>query len=230
MALVEHFRISPSGDIIEAAHRLYKLALNRGFTRGRRVNQVCRRYTGCTSHAGTHAPPHPILSPPHPPCPSSSSNATRHQPLACLQSGVLFPCPFCFFQVRNVLFFSGPVRFFSHTPHLPPTHRAAPAAAAAQVAATCLYIVCRQENKPYMLIDLSDHLSINVYTLGGVYLELVKLFRLDDHPAFTRPIDPSLFLHRFVDRLKFGDKAPVCVWGGGSQAQVSVPVSVCVCF
>ncbi len=41
-----------------------------------------------------------------------------------------------------------------------------------QVAATCLYIVCRQEKKPYMLIDFSDHLSVNVYTLGAVYLQV----------------------------------------------------------
>lgn len=35
-----------------------------------------------------------------------------------------------------------------------------------QVAATCLYIACRQEKKPYMLIDFSDHLSVNVFVLG----------------------------------------------------------------
>lgn len=39
--LVEHFRVTPSGEMLEASHRLYKLALQRGFTRGRRVNQVC---------------------------------------------------------------------------------------------------------------------------------------------------------------------------------------------
>ena len=41
-----------------------------------------------------------------------------------------------------------------------------------QVAAACLYIYCRQETKPYMLIDFSDHLSINVYRLGAVYLQV----------------------------------------------------------
>lgn len=39
-ALVDHFRITPSGETVEAAHRLYRIALQRGFTRGRRVNQV----------------------------------------------------------------------------------------------------------------------------------------------------------------------------------------------
>ena len=39
--------------------------------------------------------------------------------------------------------------------------------------------------------------------------QLIKLFRLEDYPAFTKPVDPSLYLHRFVDRLKFGNKAQV---------------------
>lgn len=78
-----------------------------------------------------------------------------------------------------------------------------------QVAAACLYIYCRQERKPYMLIDFSDHLSINIYSLGAVYLQLLRLFSLDDSSTFTKPVDPSLYLHRFVDRLKFGDKSGV---------------------
>ena len=94
-AIAEHFHMQR--DVTDAAHRLYKLALTHGFTRGRRVNQV---------------------------------------------------------------------------------------------AATCLYIVCRQENKPLMLIDFSDHLSVNVFSLGSVYLQLLRLFRLDTYPVFTKPIDP----------------------------------------
>lgn len=52
----------------------------------------------------------------------------------------------------------------------------------AQVAATCLYIYCRQEKKPYMLIDFSDHLSINVFQLGGVYLHVGASFSCHFHP------------------------------------------------
>ncbi|KAG2437566.1 hypothetical protein HYH02_011208 [Chlamydomonas schloesseri] len=109
VSLVEALRISPSGEAVEAAHRLYRLALQRNFTRGRRVNQV---------------------------------------------------------------------------------------------AAVCLYIFCRLERRPYMLIDFSDHLSVNVYALGAVFLQLLKLLRLDEHATLTKPIDPSLFLNRFVDRLR----------------------------
>lgn len=34
----------------------------------------------------------------------------------------------------------------------------------------------------------------------------MKLLRLEDHPAFTKPIDPSLYIHRFAEKLDFGRK------------------------
>ncbi|XP_002970826.2 transcription factor IIIB 60 kDa subunit [Selaginella moellendorffii] len=70
-----------------------------------------------------------------------------------------------------------------------------------QVAAACLYIVCRQENKPYLLIDFSDSLQVNVYVLGAVFMQLCRLLRLEEHPIMAKPVDPSLFIHRFTDRL-----------------------------
>eukprot|EP00899_Mesostigma_viride_P022878 jgi/Mesvir1/3775/Mv08222-RA.1 len=76
----------------------------------------------------------------------------------------------------------------------------------AQVAGACLYLVCRQESKPYMLIDFSDILQTNVYVLGSVFLQLCRLLRLEKHPIIQKPIDPSLFIHRFADRLDFGRK------------------------
>jgi transcription factor IIIB subunit 2 len=75
-----------------------------------------------------------------------------------------------------------------------------------QVAGACLYIVCRQENKPFMLIDFSDMLQTNVYVLGAVFLQLCRLLRLEQHPLFQKPVDPSLFIHRFADRLDFKKK------------------------
>ena len=53
-----------------------------------------------------------------------------------------------------------------------------------KVAGACLYIVCRQENKPFMLIDFSDMLQTNVYVLGAVFLQLCRLLRLEQHPIF----------------------------------------------
>mmetsp|Transcript_6518 Transcript_6518/g.24218 ORF Transcript_6518/g.24218 Transcript_6518/m.24218 type:complete len:509 (+) Transcript_6518:688-2214(+) len=55
-----------------------------------------------------------------------------------------------------------------------------------------------------MLIDFSDILQSNVYTLGSVFLQLCRLLRLEHHPLVQRPVDPSLFIHRFADRLEFG--------------------------
>jgi len=84
--LVDQLSVRPREETIESAHRLYKLALTRGFTRGRRTNQV---------------------------------------------------------------------------------------------AAACLYLVCRQDKKPFLLIDFSDALQVNVFTLGAVFLQLAKLLRLE---------------------------------------------------
>ena len=66
-----------------------------------------------------------------------------------------------------------------------------------QVAAACLYIFCRQEGKPFMLIDFSDALQITVYQLGAVWLQLCRLLCLEDHPMFTKCC-PCCHCHSFV--------------------------------
>ncbi|CAL9763261.1 unnamed protein product [Musa acuminata subsp. burmannicoides] len=70
-----------------------------------------------------------------------------------------------------------------------------------QVAAACLYIACRQTKKAYLLIDFSDYLQINVYVLGAVFLQLCKTLSLLEHPIVQKLVDPSLFIHRFTERL-----------------------------
>ena len=109
--LADRLGIRPREDVVDAAHRLYKLAVQRNFTRGRRISQV---------------------------------------------------------------------------------------------AGACMYIICRQESRPYMLIDFADILQTNVYVLGGVFLQLCRLLRLEQHPLMQKPIDPSLFIHRFADKLNLG--------------------------
>ncbi|CAM0957201.1 unnamed protein product [Alopecurus aequalis] len=71
----------------------------------------------------------------------------------------------------------------------------------AQVAAACLYIACRQSKKAYLLIDFSDYLKISVYVLGAVFLQLCQVLLLSEHPIVQKLIDPSLFIHRFTERL-----------------------------
>ncbi|KAJ0977169.1 hypothetical protein J5N97_012643 [Dioscorea zingiberensis] len=72
---------------------------------------------------------------------------------------------------------------------------------ATHIAASCLYLACRQTKKAYLLIDFSDYLQINVYVLGAVFLQLCKHLRLWDHPIVQKLVDPSLFIHRFTESL-----------------------------
>ncbi|CAM0877724.1 unnamed protein product [Alopecurus aequalis] len=69
------------------------------------------------------------------------------------------------------------------------------------VAAACLYMACRRSEKPYLLIDFSDYLRISVYVLGAVFLQLCQELLLSDHPIVQKLVDPSLFIHRFTERL-----------------------------
>ena len=69
------------------------------------------------------------------------------------------------------------------------------------VAAACMYIVCRLEKTSQMLIDFSDILQTNVFKLGGTFVKLVRSLNL------TLPlVDPSLYISRFASMLEFGEK------------------------
>ncbi|KAK1407456.1 hypothetical protein QVD17_39072 [Tagetes erecta] len=70
-----------------------------------------------------------------------------------------------------------------------------------QVAAACLYVACREMEKPFLLIEFSSELGVSVYELGIVYLQLCKLLSLQDHPFVQKPVDPSLFMHRYTSGL-----------------------------
>ncbi|KAF8253202.1 BRF1-domain-containing protein [Wilcoxina mikolae CBS 423.85] len=68
------------------------------------------------------------------------------------------------------------------------------------VVACCLYIVCRLEKSSHMLIDFSDVLHINVFTLGQTYLKLINLLKVR-----MPNIDPTIYIHRFAKYLEFGN-------------------------
>ncbi|KAG4912771.1 hypothetical protein JHK86_053204 [Glycine max] len=59
-----------------------------------------------------------------------------------------------------------------------------------QVHAACLYIAFR-------------------YVLGAVFLQLCQVLRLGEHPIVQKPVDPSLFIHRYTksEFVKAGSKA-----------------------
>lgn len=69
------------------------------------------------------------------------------------------------------------------------------------VIAACLYLVCRTEGTPHMLLDLSDLLQVNVYVLGKTFLLLARELCINA-PA----IDPCLYIPRFAHLLEFGEK------------------------
>ncbi|KAL5770230.1 hypothetical protein ACOSP7_014384 [Xanthoceras sorbifolium] len=74
------------------------------------------------------------------------------------------------------------------------------------VQASCLYCACRQTSKPFLLIDFSKYLNINVYELGAVYLQLCHVLYLADKTDFQKLLDPSIFLPRFTSRLEANKK------------------------
>ncbi|KDP39637.1 hypothetical protein JCGZ_02657 [Jatropha curcas] len=73
-----------------------------------------------------------------------------------------------------------------------------------QVQAACLYIACRENRKPYLLIDFSNYLRINIYVLGAVFLQLCKVLNLIEHPICQKLLDPSIFIHKYTASLAGG--------------------------
>ena len=71
------------------------------------------------------------------------------------------------------------------------------------VVAVCLYIICRLEKSSHLLIDFSDQLHINIYTLGKSYLALCRLLNLQQQLPL---IDPALYIHRFVQKFQLSDE------------------------
>ncbi|KAH3764095.1 brf1 subunit of RNA polymerase iii transcription initiation factor iiib [Pelomyxa schiedti] len=72
---------------------------------------------------------------------------------------------------------------------------------AVNIAAACIYVVCRRENKPYMLLDIADALDTSVYSIGHCFLQMTAELELN-----IPVIDPSLYIHRFASQLEFEDK------------------------
>ncbi|XP_076604371.1 BRF1 general transcription factor IIIB subunit a [Chaetodon auriga] len=72
---------------------------------------------------------------------------------------------------------------------------------ASHIIAACIYMVCRTEGTPHMLLDLSDLLQVNVYVLGRTFLVLARELCINA-PA----IDPCLYIPRFAQLLEFGEK------------------------
>ncbi|KAK8808222.1 hypothetical protein WA171_001443 [Blastocystis sp. BT1] len=74
---------------------------------------------------------------------------------------------------------------------------------ATHVCAACLYVACRFNKNPTMLIDFADLLQTDVWSLGSVYTKLNTELNLK-----VKPIDPSLYINRFASQMEFGDQLP----------------------
>ncbi|TBT96545.1 transcription initiation factor IIIB, partial [Hamiltosporidium magnivora] len=64
-----------------------------------------------------------------------------------------------------------------------------------------IYITCRQEKTPHLLIDFSVLLRIDVFKIGRTFLKITNLLNIK-----VPLIDPSLYLPRFVNKLKMSEK------------------------
>ena len=67
----------------------------------------------------------------------------------------------------------------------------------------CLYLACRQDNHPFMLIDFADELDIDVFHLGRAYQLLSDALVLSDR---YNCIDPTIYIDRLVAKLDFKEQ------------------------
>lgn len=70
------------------------------------------------------------------------------------------------------------------------------------VVGAAVYIVCRREKTPHMLLDVAEALQEDMYSVGKTYLRLASLLGMK-----LPLIDPSLYIHRFASLLEFGARA-----------------------
>ena len=68
-------------------------------------------------------------------------------------------------------------------------------------AAAAFYIALRSIKAPYLLIDFSDKMSLNLFKLARCFL---KLYKFLDFQSQLPLIDPSLYIHRYCKALDLG--------------------------
>lgn len=71
------------------------------------------------------------------------------------------------------------------------------------VSAACVYIAIRQKKTTgYLLVDVADHVTCGFFELAATALQLSK--RVNENIPL---IDPTLYVDRFTEELKFGQKS-----------------------
>lgn len=72
------------------------------------------------------------------------------------------------------------------------------------VAAACVYVAIRQKKSTgYLLCDVADHIDCGIFELAATALRLATCVN-----EVMPVIDPTLYVDRFTDELKFGRQAP----------------------
>ena len=72
------------------------------------------------------------------------------------------------------------------------------------VAAACLYMACRIQKSPHLLIDFSDAIQVDMFKIAEVFKIFSRQIFVKDEDIPI--IDPSLFIDRFCSKLEFEDK------------------------
>ncbi|CAG7815405.1 unnamed protein product [Allacma fusca] len=67
--------------------------------------------------------------------------------------------------------------------------------------AACVYMTCRIEGTPHLLIDFSDVVQMDVYALGRAYIQISRSLFINI-PA----VDPCMYILRFAHKFDLGDK------------------------
>ncbi|WUR03490.1 transcription factor IIIB 70 kDa subunit (BRF1) [Vairimorpha necatrix] len=60
----------------------------------------------------------------------------------------------------------------------------------------CIYIVCREEKTPHLLIDFSNALNIDVFKIGKSFNKIVEVLNLN-----IPNVDPTLYIQRYIIKL-----------------------------
>ena len=72
------------------------------------------------------------------------------------------------------------------------------------VAAACLYMACRIERSPHLLIDFADVIKEDLFRISEVFNKFRSQILLKEHSIPI--VDPSLYIEKFCLKLNFEDK------------------------
>lgn len=70
-------------------------------------------------------------------------------------------------------------------------------------AAAAFYMTLRFIKQPYLLIDFSDKMNVNLFKLARCFLKLLRFLGFQNQLPL---IDPSIYIHRYCKMLDLGEK------------------------